>query len=123
MRVGEVVKFNSFTIEQEKNANSFLTEHPDVIMENGKFNKVPLIMGYATQEGYLCINPDNLSPNFTDSRKLIPRDILDLKTIDLESEEAYQLGNKIKEFYYGNQTPSWDPSTFPALINVSIYGI
>lgn len=41
-------------------------------------------------------------PNFTDNRLLIPPNI----KIDLESDDAFELGNRIKEVYYGNQTPS-----------------
>ncbi|XP_044728159.1 para-nitrobenzyl esterase-like [Chrysoperla carnea] len=89
------------TIEQNC-PNSFLSEEPEKILKSGNFTKVPIIMGFTSDEG-ACSQENYFVPrNFTDSRLLIPKDI----NIGIESEAAFDLGNKIKEVYYGNQTPS-----------------
>lgn len=71
-------------------------------MKKGEFCKVSMMMGFTTND-FAMFRHDYLFPlNFTDYRVLIPVDI----KIDLASDEAFQLGRRIKEVYYGNQTPS-----------------
>ncbi|XP_044728158.1 carboxylesterase 1F-like isoform X2 [Chrysoperla carnea] len=103
LKNGELMKFNCLTIEKE-HPNSFIADKTENIIKSGKYNTVPTMIGFTSNEGEIVINWSSIKPDLTDYRKLIPKDI----KIDLESEEAYQLGKKIKEFYYGDQKPSHD---------------
>lgn len=95
-----------------------MTDTPENIAKNGKFSAVPVIIGFNTDEGYNFVKEYDLKPNFTDYRVLIPKDI----KIDLASNKAVDLGKRIKEFYYGSQTPSnelLDP--FSVVSRIKIY--
>ncbi|XP_044729186.1 uncharacterized protein LOC123292537 [Chrysoperla carnea] len=101
LKIPEKCSFNSFTIEKNS-SNCFLTDKPENIIKNGKFNAVPVVIGFNTDEGYNLVKYYDVKPNFTDYRVLIPKDI----KIDLASNRAVDLGKRIKELYYGSQTPS-----------------
>ncbi|XP_044735104.1 juvenile hormone esterase-like [Chrysoperla carnea] len=103
LRNGEFISFNSLTIEKEK-SESFISKNPVDIAKNGEFNKVPIIMGFNSDEGYGFLHSNPVRANFKDSRDLIPKDL----KVDLNSSEALNLGKRIQEFYYGNVTPSYE---------------
>nr|AQY62766.1 carboxylesterase [Pieris rapae] len=55
---------------------SFLTDSPYVVLNSGKFNKVPVIIGFNNAEGYMFVGKENKTTkamfNFLDS---LPRDL------------------------------------------------
>ncbi|XP_044736720.1 juvenile hormone esterase-like [Chrysoperla carnea] len=99
---GKLVYFNILTIEQD-NPESFISQNPEYIVKKGEFNKVPIIMGFNSHEGYEFVHSNPVKANFTDARELIPNDL----KIDINSNKAFKLGKRIQELYYGNLTPSY----------------
>lgn len=98
---------SALTIESENSTNSFMTHGVEENIKNGNFNKVPLIIGICANESvFFSHDRPGIGPNFTESdyEKLIPKDINFIKG----SNDANNIGKEIKEFYYGNQTPSND---------------
>lgn len=94
------------TIEDKNIKDPFITAPVEEYIKNGNFNKVPIIMGICANESAFFKFNRYFKPNFTESdfKILIPKD-LDVKQ---GSKEAFEVGKKIKEFYYGNQTPTYD---------------
>ncbi|XP_044728161.1 juvenile hormone esterase-like [Chrysoperla carnea] len=101
------ISMSALTIESENSNDPFMTHHVEENIKKGNFNKVPLIIGICANESALYYQDrPGIGPNFTESdyEKLIPKDI----NFKKGSNEAFNIGKEIKEFYYGNQTPSND---------------
>lgn len=78
---------------------TFLTEHPELIINRGNFQIVPFMVGYDTHEGIL-FTLDNPLPKFLegDYGMLVPVDL----NISENSLEYPLVKDSIKNFYYGN---------------------
>lgn len=89
-------------------STAFLSEPPEKLLLEGRFHKVPVMIGVTSHEGLLCINPEfteTFAPDFTDNKILVPRDLKEI----LKTEKAIQeVGDKIKQFYYKNEKPSYE---------------
>lgn len=86
------------TVEKPNN-NPFLTEEPVQALSTGRYNQVPVLMGYCEKEGNLCeafANFDGRQPIHTDFTEVIPHDL----GISKGSEEAKNVAKKIQELYY-----------------------
>lgn len=92
------------TVENGCSKSALITKNPEEIVKSGEFNNLPIMMGYMADEGYLFAKMNPVKPDFIDDRDLIPKDI----NIDLNSNEAVDLGKRIEEFYYGNTTQSYE---------------
>lgn len=101
-------ELNTITpVVEVPNDNAFLSEQPEELIATNKVDRIPILIGYNSQEGLLPFTfsaKTCLTPDFNDHRLLIPRDLQD----SLETELSFEVGNKIKEFYYGKETPSFD---------------
>ncbi|XP_045484310.1 acetylcholinesterase [Pieris rapae] len=73
----------------------FLTEHPHDILSKGKYNKVPVMIGMNSNEGYLFAAMENntVVPKI-DVIKSLPKDLL-----ITSDKERCEVGNMLKEIY------------------------
>ncbi|XP_044727740.1 esterase B1-like [Chrysoperla carnea] len=89
-------------------STAFLSEPSEKLLLEGRFHKVPVMIGVTSHEGLLYLNPEfieSFPPDFTDNKILVPRDLKEI----LKTEKAIQeVGDKIKQFYYKNEKPSYD---------------
>ncbi|CAH0713057.1 unnamed protein product, partial [Brenthis ino] len=79
-------------------AEQFLTEDPYHLLSKGQFNKVPVIMGYNSAEGYMFVGKENETTiknfNYYDA---LPRDL------EFPSEkEKRDTAEKLKKLYNAN---------------------
>nr|QIJ96707.1 carboxylesterase [Glyphodes pyloalis] len=92
-------------VEQKTSKAAFLTDSPYNIVKSGKYNKVPMLYGFADMEGLLRIAQfdswkDKINANFS---AFLP---VDLK-FDSEKERE-EVSNKVKKFYFGDKPVSQD---------------
>ncbi|XP_044728417.1 juvenile hormone esterase-like isoform X2 [Chrysoperla carnea] len=94
------------TVENEiGNADPFITSMPEKIIANKQYNDVPYLLGFNSEEGAFFLKWDtNVHYNFSDEQDTIPRYL----RIEKNTPKAFAFGKKIKEFYYGNQMPSYN---------------
>ncbi|XP_044729692.1 esterase E4-like, partial [Chrysoperla carnea] len=102
-------ELNAITpVVEVPNDNAFISEQPEELIATNKAARIPILIGYNSHEGLLPFTfsaKTRLTPDFNDNRQLIPRDLQDT----LETDElSFEVGNKIKEFYYDKETPSFD---------------
>lgn len=84
---------------------AFLAEDPiDIILE-GRYHKVPFLLGYLSREGMLIelVTPKDRQL-VTDFQEAIPFNLRIPKGTVLSLETA----EKIKQYYYGDKQPSLD---------------
>lgn len=93
--IGAVVEPSSWREER------FFTQHPVKILLSGKYNKVPLLMGYNSGDGMIVdgmVDPKMNYVYWTDKEYNVPG-LLHLKK---GSSLSKQLGDEIIQFYFGN---------------------
>lgn len=93
--IGAVVEPSSWRGER------FFTRHPVKILLSGKYNKVPLLMGYNSGDGMIVdgmVDPKMNYIYWTDKEYNVPG-LLYLKK---GSSLSKQMGEEIIEFYFGN---------------------
>lgn len=105
-------------IEKEKHKDEvFLPDKPIDLIRNGKFNKVPLIIGVTSREGKL-IMPDLVE--HTSWYNSLTDDWEPLLSVNLKlpkgTEQIKETAHKIQEFYFGDKAVSKE--TWPQLIDV-----
>ncbi|KAF5299073.1 hypothetical protein FQR65_LT09431 [Abscondita terminalis] len=96
-------------VVENKNAKEpFLTEEPLEVIRSGKYNHVPILIGFTSREGILSeidSKRQHGEVRFTTNfEQTIPHDI----KIPKNSECTKHLGDKIKKFYYGTEEPGFD---------------
>lgn len=107
------------SVEKEfSTRKAFITEAPKVLMETGKFNKVPTLMGFNNAEGITFYNYIKADPYFIqkfeeDFEKFIPNDL----EIPLKTEESAKLANKMREFYFNNKSVEYDMQGFVNILS------
>lgn len=93
-------------IENEKADAPLLIKNPTDIIRSGKYNHVPIMIGFTSREGMLYeIDTKRLhgEVKFTNNfETFIPCDL----NIPKNSELSKRLADKIKCFYYGSEEPS-----------------
>lgn len=94
-------------VEKPSTEPGFLLEEPIDIITSGKYNAVPLLIGYNNKEGMLLemiIKRKGPMTVITDFEESIPY------TLKLApgSDDSKKIARLIKEFYYGNEEPSLD---------------
>ncbi|PSN30849.1 hypothetical protein C0J52_16130 [Blattella germanica] len=82
----------------------FLQEVPINIVREGKFNHVPFMQGSVTHEGKILWNSSRLDFYNNNLQMLVPKDLYPY----LSSEEIIALGEKIKQFYIGDEPISFN---------------
>ncbi|CRL07130.1 CLUMA_CG020125, isoform A [Clunio marinus] len=90
---------------------AFLTEDPRKILTEGKFNKVPLLIGYNANEAMLFLrrfrkDKTLLDKYENDFNRLIPTDLN--VTQGRNSSEANLVADRIRDFYLGGRPISQD---------------
>lgn len=79
---------------------AIIVENPIDIIKSGKYNKIPIIIGYNSQEGIiseLIYNKDEICfEKFNDFNLFLPHNF----NIPIGSKFAKKMENKIKNFYY-----------------------
>lgn len=96
---------------------SVLTQHPLEIIKSGKFNHVPIVFGFNSEEGLLIcgkIAPPSLASVMSTTSN---EDFCTGFGLKRGSPESIHLGNTIKQFYYGDKTPSKE--NFKPFVDVS----
>jgi carboxylesterase type B len=92
-------------VEKPSNEPAFLSEEPIEIIKAGKFNQVPLIMGYTSKEGMFFEAARKLLPGAkitSDFETEIPLDLC----IEKGSEKSKETADKLQKFYFGEDKPS-----------------
>ncbi|XP_026743716.1 juvenile hormone esterase-like [Trichoplusia ni] len=80
---------------------TFLPDNPYTLLSEGKYNKVPVIIGYNNREGYYFAGKENDTTLFNiDFKKALPRDLLfptekEKMTAAKTFNELYMKGEKI----------------------------
>lgn len=84
---------------------AFLSENPIDIILQGRYNKVPFLLGYTSREGMLIEitvpKEQQLVTNFEESIPFYLR-------IPKGSPLSLKTAEKIKQFYYGDKEPTLD---------------
>ncbi|XP_063922124.1 esterase B1-like isoform X2 [Zophobas morio] len=91
-------------VVERKSKDAFLWENPLDIMKSGRYNHVPIIIGFTTREGILgeiVQKPYPFRP-ITNFELSVPHFL----KIARGSELSKQLAEKIKLFYYGDEEPT-----------------
>ncbi|XP_038211606.1 esterase FE4-like [Zerene cesonia] len=80
----------------------FLTELPHDILSKGNYNKVPVMIGSNSHEGYLfaAMENDTTIPKF-DFEKSLPKDL-----VIPDKEKRVEVARKLHEFYLRGEKPS-----------------
>jgi carboxylesterase type B len=89
-------------VEVPSSEPSFLAEQPIVILKKGTFNKVPMIIGYNSQEGFLyqlLMNLKKAAREHKDLERDIPLDL----NLQKGSDKSIEVAKKIKQFYFGDE--------------------
>lgn len=86
------------------NQEAILTDDPFNIMSSGKYNKVPIMIGYTSLEGMFFMSipfkrSDYCNIDFED---IIPY----FMQLERGSGKSLNVARKLKEFYYGNKNVS-----------------
>ncbi|CAF4915611.1 unnamed protein product [Pieris macdunnoughi] len=87
-------------VERNTEGEEFLIDSPVNILKSGRYNKVPILYGFANMEGLLRTNlfeewKNKMNEDFTE---FLPPDL------QFNSEEEKKIvANKIKEFYFGGK--------------------
>ncbi|CAH2042747.1 unnamed protein product, partial [Iphiclides podalirius] len=82
----------------------FLTDIPHNIYTNGDYNKVPMIIGFNTQEGYLFSSMENdTTISKIDIEKSLPKDL----TFPTQ-EERIDVASRLQKLYFGDKRISKD---------------
>ncbi|CAG7829147.1 unnamed protein product [Allacma fusca] len=95
-------------IESTTTEQAFLTEHPWVLFESGRFNKVPLISGFTQDEGILLFAAGVMSKNDILARmnqhwNAVAPTLFYYDTWNITSAEKDTISNKIRKFYFGDK--------------------
>lgn len=103
-------------VEKPSSEPAFLLEEPIDIMTSGKYHAVPFLTGYTDKEGMLLELISRWTGRLeviSDFEEAIPY------TINLErgSNESKKIARLIKEFYFGDETPSME--NFDKYLDVS----
>lgn len=88
-------------VVEKPNPDAFLTEEPIDLMLTGKYNKVPIIIGYTSHEGmllevYAKFTKTEASYRINDFEKVIPL----CYNIQPGTELSKTIAKKIEEFYF-----------------------
>lgn len=101
-RTDSVIVFTP-CIERKTEEEAFLTESPLSILQRDSYKKVPMLYGFNNMEGlirvpYLALYRDAMNENFSD---FLPGNL-----IFKSDEEKREVGDKVKQFYFGNEPVS-----------------
>nr|CAD7403326.1 unnamed protein product [Timema poppensis] len=88
-----------FIPTDESGPNAFIPGDPLRLLHEGKFHKVPYLTGVTSAEGKLFIT-GGFDPATITNEKLLPRSLRE----NLSPGDSYDLGSKVKEFYFGDKT-------------------
>lgn len=91
-------------VEKIVSENAFLTEEPIDIIQTGRFNHVPLIMGFVSKEGMLFEIIKHLQKKST--KTSLEDEIFYNLNIPQGSEKSKKIAALIKEKYFDNKDPS-----------------
>ncbi|KAL1502034.1 hypothetical protein ABEB36_007242 [Hypothenemus hampei] len=98
---GNRYRFVGAVVEPTKwNGEKFFSDHPLKLLKSGKYNKVPLMMGYNTGDGMILdgmVQPSQNHIYWTDKELNVPG----LLNLEKGSSLSKQLGNEIVQFYFG----------------------
>ncbi|KAK9746441.1 Carboxylesterase family [Popillia japonica] len=84
---------------------AFLAEDPMDIILQGRYHKVPFLLGYVSREGMLIeVTVPKDRQLVTDFEEAIPFNL----GIPKGSPQSLKTAAKIKEYYYGDKEPSFD---------------
>ncbi|NP_001034534.1 putative esterase [Tribolium castaneum] len=89
---------------EKKPEGAFLCEDPVDLLESGRYNHVPIMIGYTTREGILSEvlqRPKPFKP-ITDFELAVPNFL----KLQRGSDISKLVAKNIKEFYYGNEEPT-----------------
>nr|WKK30326.1 detoxification protein CCE001h [Mythimna separata] len=87
-------------IERKIGGETFLDDSPVNIIKNGKYKKVPILIGTSNMEGSLQI------PNIEKFKDSMNDKYADFLPADLQfesEEEKEEIAKEVKEFYFGDQ--------------------
>lgn len=92
-------------VERDTGNEVFLNDTPLNILRSGNYIKVPILAGFANMEGLIRLSlfdtwKDEMNENFSE---FLPADL----QFDNE-EQKQEIGRKVKEFYFGNESVSED---------------
>ncbi|XP_044743766.1 esterase B1-like [Chrysoperla carnea] len=96
-------------IESINSPSAIVTRTPQEVIEGKMFNALPYLTGYNSNEGimalfYYKLNPGSIPQTAADFELFLPEDMY----ITKGTEKSLRLAQKIKEFYFGNSTPSME---------------
>nr|XP_022909380.1 esterase B1-like [Onthophagus taurus] len=101
----DTLRYIAPVVEKSKK-NAFLSEDPIDLLIQGKYNKVPILMGYNSKEGLVCGYLPGAVPRGNNLEEFIPYNM----RLDRGSHFAMTIAAKLKEFYFPNDTNiSGDP--------------
>jgi carboxylesterase type B len=100
---------------ERRSHDAFLSEYPLDIIRSGRYNHVPIMIGYTNREGILSEilqKPKPFRP-LTDFELAVPNFL----KLQRRSDMSKLIARRIKEFYYGNEEPSADNKDKFYLVN------
>ncbi|KAJ9588465.1 hypothetical protein L9F63_018198, partial [Diploptera punctata] len=107
--VNKVVESVSVEDVREKKVKgpggTFLEAHPRDIMQAGKFQHIPYMLGVNSQEGLVALQglkKEKLAITDKDPQHFIPADV----PVQLETDLARNIAKRIKDLYFGKQLVS-----------------
>lgn len=102
--------FSFVAVLEEDWEGAFITDMPAKILEGGHINRVPVIAGFNSAEGLATVNAKDV---FLDEETTAAFDASFVDTISLDvtvGDEQYrrEAAQKIRDFYFGNDSISSD---------------
>ncbi|KAI4468852.1 carboxylesterase [Holotrichia oblita] len=98
---------------------AFLTENPLELILKGKYHKVPLIMGYTSNEGIFFETPEKRKKRskVVDLERYVPH----FYELAKGSEGSKEIANSIQTFYFGDDVPDVEDRERFSIINTDTY--
>ncbi|XP_065167917.1 juvenile hormone esterase-like [Atheta coriaria] len=106
--------------KHDKTEELFLPDYPINLLKAGKYNKVPIIIGATSGEGLIIKALElRLKTNFTpkNDADFVPHNF----RLQENPDKCAQIGQQIREFYYGDQDPLYSAKSILYDYNTDAY--
>lgn len=114
----DLIRPFGFVIETVSDEPAFLSESPLKVMMEGRYNKIPMMIGFTSREGMLSEigikREHGVMKLFTDFEKKVPF----FYNLEKGTEMSLKVAKMIKEYYFGHENPSLDNLDKFYLVNI-----
>ncbi|XP_063229167.1 uncharacterized protein LOC134534613 [Bacillus rossius redtenbacheri] len=111
-----LIAFPVIDAKTQEGSEVFLTDVPEKLFRAGKVHPVPYITGFNSEEakgGFTDLTQADMDSYNKNLEQFIPKSL----NMEKGTKESLELAAKIKNFYFGNKSISFD--TLPQLVNLA----